>query len=451
MENKTKMNRRDLLKLMGISTIAVGAGVSAPTQAKAAPTHAPNIAIIGAGLGGISLSAKLVDDLPNAKITLFDADSTLYYQPGFTLIAAGIYQKSDTTYDKKDLSDSKVQWVKENVASVNPDSNTLVTTSGQEHSYDYLVIATGTTNMFEKYKGLSEEYINDPKTNVTSIYTADGAVKAQGMLKKILKDGGKVIFAEPNTPIKCGGANKKVNFLLEDAATTQGARSKIDMLLCAGGGEMLSSPTHAKMIEQFFIERKMPYNKQHLLAEVDTERNIAYFDKLMPYTENGEKKVAKERIEKPYDYLIVIPPMKTADFITEAGLAITKGHTAGNWVDVDQYTLQHKRYENIFAIGDCAGIPKGKTGASIRKQYPVVAANIIAHLDKKPLEAKFSGYTACPLLTRYGKAVMVEFDYEGTAPSMPCFGATRESWLNWFVKVYLMKPMVMKGMVFAKA
>lgn len=451
MENKTKLNRRDLLKIMGISTIAVGAGVSAPTQAKAAPTHAPNIAIIGAGLGGISLSAKLVDDLPNAKITLFDADSTLYYQPGFTLIAAGIYQKSDTAYDKKDLIDSKVQWVKENVASVNPDSNTLVTTSGQEHSYDYLVIATGTTNMFEKYKGLSEEYINDPKTNVTSIYTADGAVKAQGMLKKILKDGGKVIFAEPNTPIKCGGANKKVNFLLEDAATTQGARSKIDMLLCTGGGEMLSSPTHAKMIEQFFIERKMPYNKQHLLAEVDTERNIAYFDKLMPYTENGEKKVAKERIEKPYDYLIVIPPMKTADFITEAGLAITKGHTAGNWVDVDQYTLQHKRYENIFAIGDCAGIPKGKTGASIRKQYPVVAANIIAHLDKKPLEAKFSGYTACPLLTRYGKAVMVEFDYEGTAPSMPCFGATRESWLNWFVKVYLMKPMVMKGMVFAKA
>ena len=80
-----------------------------------------------------------------------------------------------------------------------------------------------------------------------------------------------------------------------------------------------------------------------------------------------------------------------------------------------------------------------------------MAANIIAHLDKKPLEAKFSGYTACPLLTRYGKAVMVEFDYEGTAPSMPCFGATRESWLNWFVKVYLMKPMVMKGMVFAKA
>ena len=451
MENKTKLNRRDLLKIMGISTIAVGAGVSAPTQAKAAPTHAPNIAIIGAGLGGISLSAKLVDDLPNAKITLFDADSTLYYQPGFTLIAAGIYQKSNTAYDKKDLIDSKVQWVKENVASVNPDSNTLVTTSGQEHSYDYLVIATGTTNMFEKYKGLSEEYINDPKTNVTSIYTADGAVKAQGMLKKILKDGGKVIFAEPNTPIKCGGANKKVNFLLEDAATTQGARSKIDMLLCTGGGEMLSSPTHAKMIEQFFIERKMPYNKQHLLAEVDTERNIAYFDKLMPYTENGEKKVAKERIEKPYDYLIVIPPMKTADFITEAGLAITKGHTAGNWVDVDQYTLQHKRYENIFAIGDCAGIPKGKTGASIRKQYPVVAANIIAHLDKKPLEAKFSGYTACPLLTRYGKAVMVEFDYEGTAPSMPCFGATRESWLNWFVKVYLMKPMVMKGMVFAKA
>lgn len=449
---KEKLNRRDLLKLMGVGGIALGgASLAVPTQAKAKSDKAPNIAIIGAGLGGISLSARLVDDLPNAKITLFDADPILYYQPGFTLIAGGIYNKKDTEYKKEDLINSKVNWVKENVASVNPDANTLTTTAGTTHNYDYLVIGTGTFNMFEKYKGLSEEFINDPATNVTSIYTADGAVKAQEMFKKIAKDGGKVIFAEPNTPIKCGGANKKINFLLDDLTTTKGTRQKVDMALFTGGAGMLSSLVHAKMIEQFFIERKMPYSMRHVLVEVDTARNVAIFEKLMPYTENGEQKMAKERVEKPYDYLFVIPPMKTADFITEAGLAITKGHTAGNWVDVDQYTLQHKKFANIFAIGDCAGIPKGKTGASIRKQYPVIAENLIAHLEGKPLEAKFSGYTACPLLTRYGKAVMVEFDYEGTAPSMPCFGATRESWMNWFVKVYLMKPMVMQAMVKAKA
>lgn len=450
-QDEENLSRRDLLKVLGASGIALGGvGLSTPTKAEAKSDKAPNIAIIGAGLGGISLSAKLVKELPNAKIKLFDADPILYYQPGFTLIAAGIYNKKDTEYNKKDLIDSKVEWIQENVSAVNPNANNLTTTSGQVYPYDYLVIGTGTINQFEKYQGLTEEFVNDPNTNVTSIYTPDGAVKAQSMMKKAVKEGGKVIFAEPNTPIKCGGANKKINFLLDDLGTTNNTRQKIDMSLYTGGGAMLSSPTHAKMIEQFFIERKMSYFMRNLLVEVDTARNIAVFEKLMPYTENGVQKVAKERFEKPYDYLFVIPPMKTADFITEAGLAITKGHTAGNWVDVDSYTLQHKKYPNIFAIGDCAGIPKGKTGASIRKQYPVIAENLIAHLNNQPLKAKFSGYTACPLLTRYGKAVMVEFDYEGTAPSMPCFGATRESWLNWFVKVYLMKPMVMSGMIHAR-
>lgn len=452
MDKQEKLSRRDLLKLMGVSSVALGgASFSMPSKAQAQSDKAVKIAIVGAGLAGITLSAKLIDMLPNAKITLFDADPILYYQPGFTLIASGIYTKKDTEYKKEDLIDSKVAWVKENVNAVDAESNTLTTTSGQVHNYDYLVIATGTINMFEHYKGLSESFINDPLTNVASIYTADGAVKTQEFFKKLEKDGGKIIFAEPNTPIKCGGANKKVNFLLEDLSAKKDMKDRIKTQLYTGGGAMLSSPIHAKMIEQFFVGRNMPYAVRHLLVEVDTARNIAYFDKLMPYTEDGVQKVAKERIEETYDYLVVIPPMKTADFVGASGLGVTKGHISGNWVDVDQYTLQHKRYANIFAIGDCAGIPKGKTGASIRKQYPVVAENILAHLNNKPLEAKFDGYTACPLLTGYGKAVMVEFNYQGVAPSMPCMGATRESWLNWFLKVYLMKPMVMSAMIYAKA
>ncbi len=451
MEHQT-LSRRKLLKLMGASGVALAtSSLVAPTPAEAKSNLAPNIAIIGAGLGGISLSAQLISDLPNAKITLFDADPMLYYQPGFTLIAAGIYDKDDVSYDKKDLINKKVQWVQENVAKLDVESKSLQTTSGATHTYDYLIIATGTTYEFELYKGLSEEIVNDPSTNIASIYTADSAVKARDMLKKLAKNGGRAIFAEPNTPIKCGGANKKLNFLLEDLARSEGGRDKLEMHLYTGGDSMLSSPIHAKMIEQLYIERDMPYSTRHLLVEVDKERNVAIFEKLMPYRENGQDKVAKERVEVPYDYLFVIPKMKTSDFIAQAGLSISKGHTAGNWVDVDKYTLQHKKYPYIFAIGDCAGIPKGKTGASIRKQYPVVAKNLIAHLQGQNLEAKFNGYTACPLLTGYGKAVMVEFNYEGADPMLPCFGATRESWMNWFIKVYLMKPMVMQGMIYARA
>lgn len=150
-------------------------------------------------------------------------------------------------------------------------------------------------------------------------------------------------------------------------------------------------------------------------------KNTALFQR--SYVIDGEVRESST-FERSFDYLFMVPKMKAHDFIAQANL-----HTQsekGNLVDVDKFTLQHKNFKNIFAIGDCAGIPKGKTEASISKQYPVVTQNIIDYLQNKELSAKFSGYTACPLLTKYGKVVMVEFDYNCPAPMMECFGATRE-------------------------
>lgn len=265
-------------------------------------------------------------------------------------------------------------------------------------------------------------------------------------MQKIAKEGGEVIFSEQKTQNKCGGANKKLNFLIEELSHTQGMRYKFKGHLYTGCKAMLSSPLHAKMIEQMYVERDMPYSMLHQLIEVDVAKNTALFQR--SYVIDGEVRESST-FERSFDYLFMVPKMKAPDFIAQTNL-----HTQsekGNLVDVDKFTLQHKNFKNIFAIGDCAGIPKGKTGASISKQYPVVTQNIIDYLQNKELSAKFSGYTACPLLTKYGKVVMVEFDYNGHAPMMECFGATRESYINWFIKVKLMKPMVMKGIIYARA
>lgn len=56
-----------------------------------------------------------------------------------------------------------------------------------------------------------------------------------------------------------------------------------------------------------------------------------------------------------------------------------------------------------------------------------------------------------PLSQDMGKAIMVEFDWDGIAPSAPAFGATRESYMSWLVKLYAFKPMVMKGMLRGRA
>lgn len=102
-------SRRNALKILGASALlASGVGVAQKAQAKTSALS-PKIAIIGAGLGGITMSASLIKAMPNAKITLFDKDEDFYYQPGFTLIAAGIYNLDDVAYKKSELINKKVE------------------------------------------------------------------------------------------------------------------------------------------------------------------------------------------------------------------------------------------------------------------------------------------------------------------------------------------------------
>ena len=71
--------------------------------------------------------------------------------------------------------------------------------------------------------------------------------------------------------------------------------------------------------------------------------------------------------------LHVVPPQKAPDFVRVSPLADPAG-----WVDVDPGTLRHKRYANVFALGDVTNTPNAKTAAAARKQAPVVAHNVLA-------------------------------------------------------------------------
>ncbi|MBP7579233.1 MAG: NAD(P)/FAD-dependent oxidoreductase, partial [Candidatus Obscuribacter sp.] len=85
---------------------------------------------------------------------------------------------------------------------------------------------------------------------------------------------------------------------------------------------------------------------------------------------------------------------------------------AAGWVDVDKATLRHNKYTNIFALGDCSNLPTSKTGAAIRKQSPVVVANLVSAMRNQPLSVEYDGYTSCPLVTGYNSLVLAEFDYD---------------------------------------
>ncbi|MEX1013895.1 MAG: FAD/NAD(P)-binding oxidoreductase, partial [Candidatus Paceibacterota bacterium] len=127
-------------------------------------------------------------------------------------------------------------------------------------------------------------------------------------------------------------------------------------------------------------------------------------------------------------------------FIQDSIISIQEGANKG-WVDVDEYTLQHKRFENIFALGDVAALPTAKTGAAIRKQAPVVVENLLALVQKSQMgTAKYEGYSSCPLVTGYGKMLLAEFKYGNVRDSDPLISkfvdTTKEQYSMWLLKKY---------------
>ncbi len=365
-----------------------------------------------------------------------------------------------------------MKWIKESVVSFDPKSNTVKTSGGQEISYDYMVVATGLVLDFAAIKGLegviTSYGANDVvkqkvgKNGVYSIYFADGAVDTyKGIQELIVKAKAhkgaeklQALFSDPATPIKCGGAPKKIMYIVHDLLVKAGVRDKVELIFLPSGDKMFGVPEYNTAIFEQFKVRDFKWEFKTNLVAIDTEKKIATFEK--KWLEKGEfDEDLKEytmismskNVEKKYDFIHITPPQKAPDAVGKSPIGSAK-----SWVPVVQETLQHVTYKNVFALGDVAAVPMGKTGGSARKQYNVVAENLIAVMEKKEaLPAKYDGYTVCPLITSLGTVMLAEFNW--TAKPTPSFplDPSQERWIWWLLKVYALKPMTIYGMLSGRA
>jgi sulfide:quinone oxidoreductase len=144
--------------------------------------------------------------------------------------------------------------------------------------------------------------------------------------------------------------------------------------------------------------------------------------------------------------------MRAPDAIRNSDLSWKEGpFAAGGWLEVDKATLQHRRYPNVFGVGDINGTPRGKTAATVKKSAPLVAHNLVEVIAGRKPDENFDGYTSCPLITREGSAMLIEFDYDGKlTPSLPMVDPLQDSYMAWLMKYRMLKPAyvaVLKGRV----
>lgn len=467
--NKEGMSRRDALKFMGVSPIAAaaiaGAGSSSLTKAEASDAQG-KIVIVGGGAGGIMAMAKLRSALTNPDITIIAPNETHIYQPGQVFMAAGEYTYEDIVKQNSDFIPDDVTWIKDAVQTFDPDNNKVILRSGDEVAYDYLVVATGLQYHYDWIDGLSEDLIG--KHGISSVYlndvekgTADGGSITWEWFNK-LRDAAKsskpkVIYTQPNTPIKCGGAPQKMLYLSADYLKEAGVES--ELVFATSGGKLFGAvPAVDKELNEVVQPRygNITNKFAHNLVAIDAENKKATFEH--KYTIKGEydedieeyEIITKvDRVEMDYDFIHITPPMAAVDAVANSPLAWQQGSAKG-WLEVNKETLQHRRYSNVFGIGDICGIPIGKTGGSVRHHAPIMAANLIAQMEGKKPKELFDGYTVCPLKTQYGKIILAEFNYKGAAPSFP-LAVEEPRWMWWAFDLYMLKPMywhlMMRGLM----
>ncbi|MDG1282379.1 MAG: TIGR01244 family sulfur transferase [Pseudorhodobacter sp.] len=394
------------------------------------------VVIVGAGAGGISVAASLKSRKPGLNIAIIDPADIHYYQPGWTMVGGGIFDAQSTAKTMGSLIPKGVHWLKSAVAAFEPENNAVILDGCRVVKYDRLVVCPGLKLDWDKVEGLVETL---GRNGVTSNYRYDLAPYTWQLVQQLKK--GRALFTQPPMPIKCAGAPQKAMYLSGDAWFRNGALKDIDIQFMNAGGVLFGVKDYVPALMNYVERYDASLNFFHNLVAVDGPAKKATFKVSRPDTDPTEVTVE-------FDMMHVCPPQTAPDFIRVSPLA-----DAAGWVDVDQATLRHRTYENIWSLGDVMNAPNAKTAAAARKQAPTVADNIVADIAGRSAVAQYDGYGSCPLTVERGKIVLAEFGYGGVLkPSFPSFllDGTKPSRAAWFLKETVLPPIYWKAMLKGK-
>ena len=395
-----------------------------------------DVVIVGAGAGGISVAASLKSRKSDLCIAVIDPADIHYYQPGWTMVGGGIFEAPQTAKTMGSLIPSGVKWIKAAVAAFEPQKNAVILDGCRVVKYDRLVVCPGLKLDWGKVEGLEETLGHN---GVTSNYRYDLAPYTWQLVQEM--KSGRALFTQPPMPIKCAGAPQKAMYLSGDAWLRRGVLKDIDIQFMNAGGVLFGVKDYVPALMKYVEKYDATLNFFHNLVSVDGSAKKATFKVAKPDTDPTEVTVE-------FDMMHVCPPQVAPDFIRVSPLA-----DAAGWVDVDQATLRHKSYQNIWSLGDVMNAPNAKTAAAARKQAPTVADNIVADIAGKSPVAAYDGYGSCPLTVERGKIVLAEFGYGGVMkPSFPAWfvDGTKPTRAAWFLKEKMLPPIYWQAMLKGK-
>jgi len=384
------------------------------------------IVIVGGGSAGISVAARL-RRAGEADVAVVEPAEVHYYQPLWTLVGGGRAPLGRSARPEASVMPAGVTWVRDRAVEIDPDAKRVATAESGEIGYDFLVVCPGLALDWDRLPGSAEAVGGE---GASSNYTVELAPKTWELIRPLRR--GTAVFTMPSGPIKCAGAPQKIAYLAADWWRTQGVLDDIRVVLVLPTPAMFGVPEFSKVLEKVAARYGIEVLLEHEVTEVDPgAKEVVVTDRSRK--DGADAGVATFRL--PYDIAHLVPPQSAPGWIKAGPLAAPDN--PGGYVEIDKETLRHVRYPEVFSLGDAGSSPNSKTGAAIRKQAPVVVANLRAVMAGREPPARYDGYASCPLTTARNRMLLAEFDYTMKPhPTFPVIDTQKERYDMWLLKRY---------------
>ena len=375
--------------------------------------------ILGAGTAGTMMANKMRKHLDRDAwdITIVDQFKTHYYQPGFLFIPFGMYTKNDVIKPKSDFFPVGVNVLYSKIDKIQPTENQVLLEDGVVLKYDYLIVATGCKTAPEEVDGLAG---NLWYKDIFDFYTIEGAVALSTYFKTW--KGGELVINISELPYKCPVAPLEFAFFADAFFTERGIRDKVNITYVTPMPGAFTKPRATKMLGELLEQKNINLIPDFAIMEVNNEEK-----KIVDY---GGKEVS-------FDCLVSVPPNMGDEMIERSGMGDDM-----NYVPTDKHTLQSKKYENIFVIGDAANIPTSKAGSVAHFAAEILEENLMCVVEGRPMTASFDGHANCYIETGYGKGTLIDFNYDTEPlpgsfpfPGLGPFGLLKVTRMNHYGKL----------------
>jgi len=387
------------------------------------------LVVVGGGAGGCGTASKFVNKFGPGEVAVIEPNEMHYYQPMWTLVGGGVKTLSQSMRPMESLLPKDAKWLKDSVATFEPEKNQVVTESGEVVSYEFLVVAMGLELRYDMIKGLPEAF---DTPGVGSNYSVKYVEKTRAAIDNF--KGGNALFTFPNSPIKCAGAPQKIMYLAEETFRQKGLQANIHYH--SSLAVLFGVKKYADALWEVVKGRGINVHLRQNLVEIKPETKEAVFENLD----------TNELSTVPYDMIHITPSMGTPPALN-SNKELTD---AAGFLSVNKETLQHTKYPNIFGIGDCTSVPVAKTAAAVAAQLGIMRKNLGAAISgSETMPAAYTGYTSCPLVTGKSSLILAEFDFQ--APPQPMetfpFNQAKERWTMYQLKAHFMPALYWHGLV----